>query len=99
MRAHNNIITFEQHATEPVRKKIYEQKVRNKDGSENFMNLEIGIENVRKGLFAFHTESGVGYKIIGETFYEDEKCGLKEIKYLDVIDPWYAFQLSCSCNL
>lgn len=54
------------------------------------MNLETGVENVRKGLFAFHTESGVGYKIISETFYEDEKCGLKEIKYLDVIDPWYA---------
>ncbi|KAJ6643760.1 Ionotropic receptor 75a [Pseudolycoriella hygida] len=84
------------HATEPVRKKIYEQKVRNKDGSENFMNLETGIENVRKGLFAFHTESGVGYKIIGETFYEDEKCGLREIKYLDVIDPWYAIQKNSS---
>lgn len=60
------------------------------------MNLETGIENVRKGLFAFHTESGVGYKIIGETFYEDEKCGLKEIKYLDVIDPWYAIQKNSS---
>nr|QGW45454.1 ionotropic receptor 75d [Bradysia odoriphaga] len=84
------------HAMEPVRKKIYEQKVRNKDGSENYMNLETGIENVRQGLFAFHTESGVGYKIIGETFYEDEKCGLREIKYLDVIDPWYAIQKNSS---
>lgn len=79
-----------------MRKKIYEQKVRNKDGTENYMDLETGIENVRKGLFAFHTESGVGYKIVGETFYEDEKCGLREIKYLDVIDPWYAIQKNSS---
>lgn len=60
------------------------------------MKLESGVDNIRKGLFAFHMEPGVGYKIISETFYEDEKCGLKEIKYLEVIDPWYAIQKNSS---
>lgn len=41
-------------------------------------------------------EPGVGYKIIGETFYEVEKCGLQEIKYLEVISPWYAIQKNSS---
>ncbi|KAI8435881.1 hypothetical protein MSG28_004084 [Choristoneura fumiferana] len=43
-----------------------------------------------KGLFAFHMETGVGYKFVGKYFQESEKCGLKEIQYLQVIDPWLA---------
>lgn len=43
-----------------------------------------------QGLFAFHMETGVGYKFIGKFFEEGEKCGLKEIQYLQVIDPWLA---------
>ncbi|KAI8435876.1 hypothetical protein MSG28_004084, partial [Choristoneura fumiferana] len=42
------------------------------------------------GLFAFHMETGVGYKFVGKYFQESEKCGLKEIQYLQVIDPWLA---------
>lgn len=45
-----------------------------------------------KGLYAFHMELGVGYKLVSETFHEHEKCGLQEIQYLQVIDPWYAIQ-------
>jgi hypothetical protein len=48
------------------------------------MNLTEGVEKIREGLFAFHMELGVGYKIIGQTFQEDEKCGLQEIQYLQV---------------
>ncbi|VVC86476.1 unnamed protein product [Leptidea sinapis] len=43
-----------------------------------------------QGLFAFHMETGVGYKFVGKYFEEGEKCGLKEIQYLQVIDPWLA---------
>ncbi|CAH1645570.1 unnamed protein product [Spodoptera littoralis] len=42
------------------------------------------------GLFAFHMETGVGYKFVGKYFNEGEKCGLREIQYLQVIDPWLA---------
>lgn len=39
-------------------------------------------------------EVGVGYKIVSEIFQEDEKCGLQEIQYLQVVDPFYAVQKS-----
>ena len=35
-------------------------------------------------------ETGVGYKFVGKYFNEGEKCGLREIQYLQVIDPWLA---------
>lgn len=37
-------------------------------------------------------EIALGYKLISETFFEDEKCGLREIAYLQVTDPWYAIR-------
>lgn len=80
------------HAEEQVRKAIYTDKIKQKDGRENFYNLSDGVTMVRDGLFAFHMEVGVGYKILLETFQEDEKCGLQEIQYLQVIDPFYAIQ-------
>ncbi|XP_035786602.1 ionotropic receptor 75a-like [Anopheles albimanus] len=82
------------HATEPTRKALYEQKIRGGGGASGdaFLNLEQGIERIRQGLYAFHVEQGVGYKVISETYQEDEKCGLQEIQYLQVIDPYYAIQ-------
>ena len=77
---------------EPVRKKIYETKIVNKDGSMNFLNLSEGIEKLRMGMYAFHFETGVGYKLVSDTFKEEEKCGLKEIIFLRVIDPWYVIR-------
>lgn len=47
---------------------------------------------MHEGHFAFHMEVGVGYKIVSELFQEDEKCGLQEIQYLQVVDPFYAIQ-------
>lgn len=33
---------------------------------------------------------------MSETFFEDEKCGIVEIGYLQVTDPWYAIQKNSS---
>ncbi|XP_065093017.1 probable glutamate receptor [Ochlerotatus camptorhynchus] len=77
------------HGTEPVRKAINEGKIR-------FVPLEKGMERVRQGLYAFHGELGVCYKIISETFQEDEKCGLQEINFLNMVDPYYAVQKNSS---
>nr|QEI46874.1 ionotropic receptor 75q.2 [Galleria mellonella] len=89
---HDNV--FNRHyfstATEPVRKAIYEKKVAPPGTIPRFMSMEEGVKNIRKGLFAFHMETGVGYKFVGKYFHESEKCGLKEIQYLQVIDPWLA---------
>lgn len=84
------------HAEQGVRAKIYLDRIKNKNGTENFFNITDGILMVRDNLFAFHMEVGVGYKILLETFQEDEKCGLQEIQYLQVIDPFYAIQKNSS---
>lgn len=84
------------HADEPIRAKIYADKIRAKDNTEHFYNLTDGVKKIRDGLFAFHMEVGVGYKILLEIFQEDEKCGLQEIQYLQVIDPFYAIQKNSS---
>uniref|UniRef100_A0A182XYX5 Uncharacterized protein n=1 Tax=Anopheles stephensi TaxID=30069 RepID=A0A182XYX5_ANOST len=84
------------HETEPIRKALYERKMRNKDGTENFLPLAQGVELVRQGHYAFHVEKGVGYKLISETFQEEEKCGLQEVEYLKVIEPYYAVQKNSS---
>ncbi|XP_061377211.1 ionotropic receptor 75a-like [Danaus plexippus] len=76
--------------TEPVRRAIYEKKVAPPGSAPRFMTMEEGVQEIRKGLFAFHMETGVGYKFVGRYFEEGEKCGLKEIQYLRVIDPWLA---------
>ncbi|XP_066246802.1 uncharacterized protein [Euwallacea similis] len=83
-------------ASEHIRKAIYEKKVSPPGKPANFFPVEKGIQRMRQGLFAFHVETGVGYKLVGETFKEDEKCGLQEIQYLQVIDPWLAIQKNSS---
>ncbi|XP_055603749.1 ionotropic receptor 75a-like [Uranotaenia lowii] len=84
------------HTTERTRKAIYERKILQPDGSESFIELEDGIDRIRQGLYAFHVEQGVGYKVMSETYQEDEKCGIQEIQYLQVIDPYYAIQKNSS---
>lgn len=75
--------------TEPIRKKIYETKIAPPNKPPNFVNVSYGISRMRKGLYAFHTELATGYKNVKDTFYENEKCGLVEIEYLRVVDPWH----------
>ncbi|XP_060528319.1 uncharacterized protein LOC132703210 [Cylas formicarius] len=83
-------------ADEPIRKAIYERKVAPAGKNPNFLTIEEGVKKVRDGLFAFHMETGAGYKLVGEIFMEHEKCGLQEISYLQVIDPWLAIQKNSS---
>lgn len=70
-------------ATETIRKKIYETKIASQT-PPNFLNISYGISQMRKGLYAFHTELVTGYKFVKDTFFEHEKCGLLEISYLEV---------------
>nr|XP_034835556.1 ionotropic receptor 75a-like [Maniola hyperantus] len=73
---------------DPIRKAIYDKKIAPKGKKPNFYSMEEGIEKVRKGLFAFHMELNPGYRLIQETFLEEEKCDLVEMDYLNEIDPW-----------
>ncbi|XP_055678017.1 ionotropic receptor 75a-like [Lutzomyia longipalpis] len=77
---------------EPLRKEIYETKIIPPGKKDKFMNKTEGIAKMRKGLFTFFTEARAGYKMIEETFFEHEKCGLMEIEYLQVTYPWYSIK-------
>nr|ARO70295.1 antennal ionotropic receptor 75p-3 [Dendrolimus punctatus] len=73
---------------DPIRKAIYDKKIAPKGKKPNYYTMEEGVEKVRKGLFAFHMELNPGYRLIQETYQEDEKCDLVEIDYINEIDPW-----------
>ncbi|KAK9879941.1 hypothetical protein WA026_008451 [Henosepilachna vigintioctopunctata] len=83
-------------ATEPVRKAIYEKKVAPPGQIPKYFPILEGVKKMREGLFAFHMETGPGYKLVAELFDEGEKCGLQEIQYLQVPDPWLAIQKNSS---
>lgn len=54
-----------QNSTEPIRRALYLQKVAPPGKKDNFMPIEEGVRRLREGLFAFHMETGPGYKIVG----------------------------------
>lgn len=82
-----------QRNTEKIRKAIYDRKIGPPGKEPNFHTMEYGIARVRQGFYGFHAQRGVAYKLIKETFYEDEKCGLQEVgNYIEVVDPWYTMR-------
>lgn len=46
----------------------------------------------RQGFFAFYFDLGTGYNEIKRTFLEREKCGIIEIPYSYMKNPWFAIQ-------
>nr|ANQ46495.1 ionotropic receptor 3 [Phyllotreta striolata] len=79
-------------AEEPVRKAIYQQKIAPKGQKPNFMTIEDGMSRVQKGFFAFHVEVSNGYKVVADTFQENEKCSLKEIAFINLVEPWVSIK-------
>lgn len=43
-------------------------------------------------MFAYFMELGSNYKFVTDTFEEHEKCGMIEVPFLEVIDPWYSIK-------
>ena len=56
------------------------------------MTMEEGVRRVKNELFAFHGESGTIYKLMQQTYQEEEKCGITEIDVLKVMYPLFAIQ-------
>ncbi|CAG9829190.1 unnamed protein product [Diabrotica balteata] len=79
-------------ADEPTRKAIYQQKVAPKGQKPNFFTKEEGIARVQKEFFGFHIELSTGYKVIADTFNENEKCSLKEIEFIKLLEPWLSIK-------
>ncbi|CAL1685011.1 unnamed protein product [Lasius platythorax] len=72
---------------DPVRKAILKEKIEPKGRKANWMSLEEGVRRVRNESLAFHGSENRIYQIIEETYREEEKCGLTEIDYMNVIQP------------
>ncbi|XP_011706985.1 PREDICTED: uncharacterized protein LOC105462152, partial [Wasmannia auropunctata] len=78
---------------DPVRKAIVEQKIEPKGRKSNWMSIEEGVRRMRNELFAFHSgEIGTVYQLVQDTYFEEEKCGLTEIDFLNVLYPLLAIQ-------
>lgn len=88
-----NILNIQfQHQTEPVRKAIYETKIRQRDGTDARFNMSDGVAMIRQGLFGFHVELGVAFKLVADTFQEHEKCNLQVMDFYNFNDLWYAIK-------
>lgn len=70
---------------DPVRNEFYKHFVENK--TSVWTSLTEGVEQLHKGLYAFHVDTSCGYELIQQTFEENEKCGLHAIDYLKVLEP------------
>lgn len=64
--------------------RIYETKLKSQGEKAWIYNPAIGVDRVRRELFAFQVEAATGYKLISETFTDDEKCSLSEIDIMHV---------------
>lgn len=75
---------------EPVQKQFYTTRVAST--ADAYINMTHGMNQLRQGMFAFHTETGPAYVHMGRTFLENEKCGLVLIKFFDMGNTWHACQ-------
>lgn len=67
-----------QDTTNPEIKRMFHQKLYTRPYQKAFTAANIGIENLRKGLYAFYVGLEA-YTIMSDTYEESEKCRLKEI--------------------
>ncbi|KAG5312766.1 GLRK protein, partial [Acromyrmex insinuator] len=75
-----------------VRKTILKQRIEPKGRKSNWMSVEEGVRRVRNELFAFHGEIGTVYQLMQDTYLEEQKCGLTEIDFLNVLYPLLVIQ-------
>ncbi|KYN19928.1 Glutamate receptor delta-2 subunit [Trachymyrmex cornetzi] len=75
-----------------VRKTILEQRIEPKGSKYNWMPMEEGVRRVKNELFAFHGEFAAIYQLMQDTYLEEEKCGLSEIDFLNLIYPAFVIQ-------
>nr|XP_012224408.1 PREDICTED: glutamate receptor U1-like [Linepithema humile] len=78
---------------DPIRKAIVETRIEPKGRKPNWISMEEGVRRIKNELFAFIGEIGTIYQLMQDTYQEDEKCGLTEIDFLNVLFPLLAIQM------
>lgn len=68
--------------TDPVAHELHRKKVKpnKKRAVEPYFTAEEGLKKVQKGGYAFHVDVATAYKIIEDTFSQDEICDLEEVQ-------------------
>lgn len=82
-------VYLSQHLSDPTERLLYEKRILNKDGTDNFYPLDEGIRKMQRGLFALHMETPIGYRLVSRYFNEHEKCDLREIRYAEFTSPYF----------
>lgn len=77
-----------QRLTDPTERLLFEKRIMNKDGTDNFIPLKDGVMRMQKGLYALHMETPIGYRLVSKYFTEHEKCDLREISYANLKSPY-----------
>lgn len=71
-----------------TRRRIFEHRIAPPNEEAHYVNNTYGVQQMRKGLYTFHCEVGPAYRLIEQTFYEHEKCGIVEMDYLGLPHLW-----------
>ncbi|XP_069702766.1 glutamate [NMDA] receptor subunit 1-like [Periplaneta americana] len=69
---------FVNERTDPAVEKVFQEKLLTQPFQEAFVPEQVGLEKIRRGLYAFHGFFEA-YKIISDTYEDHEKCRFKEI--------------------
>uniref|UniRef100_A0A336M018 CSON005455 protein n=1 Tax=Culicoides sonorensis TaxID=179676 RepID=A0A336M018_CULSO len=77
---------------DPVRLEIYNKKIAPPGQEPRFYDRQTGVAMMRNSSFAFFGEPRPIYREIQQTFFEEEKCGLNQMEYLEIIEPYQAVQ-------
>ncbi|KAB0803669.1 hypothetical protein PPYR_00639 [Photinus pyralis] len=66
--------------TDPVALRLYDTKIKGPHNTTRFLPAHAGMDKVKAGGFAFHTQTSTAYPIIGAEFPEEAICQLAEVK-------------------
>jgi hypothetical protein len=73
-----SVYVYFQETTDPEVTNIFKEKLYTQPFKEAFTTQDVGMEKIRRGLYAYHGLAGA-YKIVSDTYEDHEKCRFKEI--------------------
>jgi hypothetical protein len=73
-----------QETTDPQVKELYFKHLFTQPYQKAFTTAEVGVARMRRGLHAFHCDTDA-FGVISETYDEDEKCRLKDIRMFSTV--------------
>ena len=79
-----NVVPVLQETTDSEIKDLYFKHLFTQPYHKAFTTSAVGVDRMRRGLYAFHGDADA-FKIISETYDEQEKCRLKDIRMFSTV--------------